>query len=116
MVLDINDLKATNDADGHRAGDRRIRDACRVICDAFKHSPVFRVGGDEFAVVVQGVDYRHLEERLRDVGAHNEGALRAGGVIIACGAARFEDDASVADVFDRADRLMHENKGALKSS
>ena len=51
VVLDINDLKKVNDTKGHTAGDEMIRAACRIICDTFKKSPVFRVGGDEFAVI-----------------------------------------------------------------
>ena len=115
VVLDVNDLKRVNDNDGHQAGDQLLRDACRIICEIFKRSPVFRIGGDEFAIVARGVDYDHIDERLWDVRVYNEGALRSGGVVIACGMARFEDDDCVASVFDRADRRMYENKGALKS-
>ena len=53
-ILDVNDLKKVNDNEGHKAGDQFIRDACRIICTTFKRSPVFRVGGDEFAVLSQG--------------------------------------------------------------
>ena len=117
VVLDVNDLKQVNDTSGHQAGDELIRDACRVVCNAFKRSPVYRVGGDEFAVIVQGFDYEHIEERLWDVTVHNEQALGTGDVVIACGMAMFkaEDDDFVADVFDRADRRMYNNKKALKS-
>lgn len=113
-VMDVNDLKRINDTGGHQAGDDYLRSACRIICEAFKHSPVFRVGGDEFAVIAQGSDYRHIEERLWDVSVHNEDAQRDGSVVIACGMARFEDDDCVATVFDRADRHMYEDKSALK--
>lgn len=113
-VMDVNDLKRVNDTDGHQAGDDYLRSACKIICEAFKHSPVFRVGGDEFAVIAQGSDYRHIEERLWDVSVHNEDAQRDGSVVIACGMARFEDDDSVATVFDRADRHMYEDKSTLK--
>ena len=115
-VLDVNDLKRINDTDGHQAGDDYLRNACKIICEAFKHSPVFRVGGDEFAVIAQGSDYRHIEERLWDVSVHNDDAQKGGGVVIACGMTRFrvEEDDCVAKVFDRADRRMYEDKSALK--
>ena len=116
VVLDVNDLKRVNDTNGHQAGDQHLREACRIICDAFKRSPVFRVGGDEFTVIAQGADYDHIEERLWDVSVHNEEAMRSGGVVIACGMSVFEDsDDCVAKVFDRADRLMYEDKNNLKS-
>ena len=114
VVLDVNDLKLVNDTEGHQAGDQYLRDACRVICDVFKHSPVFRVGGDEFVVISQGIDYAHIDERIWDVGTHNEEALRLGTVVIACGMARYADDDSVAAVFERADQDMYVDKGTLK--
>ena len=115
IMLDINDLKKINDTAGHQAGDQYIRDACQVICDIFKHSPVFRVGGDEFVVISQGRDYTHIENRLAELNEHNTEALRAGGMAIACGMSRFENDECVAAVFERADHNMYENKNALKS-
>lgn len=115
VVLDVNDLKRVNDTDGHQAGDQHLRNACRVICESFKHSPVFRVGGDEFAVIAQGTDYDHIEERLWDVAVRNEEALQAGSVVIACGMAKYEGEDCVAAVFDRADRQMYEDKNSLKA-
>ncbi len=113
VVCDLNDLKQTNDSFGHQAGDRLLKDACAIICRVFKHSPVFRVGGDEFAVISQGHDYDHMDElmdKMRQSNARNE----AGGTIIACGMARYEGDPSVAAVFGRADRRMYEDKKTLK--
>ena len=115
VVLDVNDLKKVNDTAGHHAGDELLRNACKTICDIFKHSPVFRIGGDEFVVIAQGEDYTLLEERLVEMRAHNAEALRSGGAVIACGTAWFRDDDCVAAVFDRADRNMYENKNRLKS-
>ena len=116
VMLDVNDLKKINDTAGHQAGDRYLRDACKVICDIFKHSPVFRIGGDEFAVFAQGSDYACIEDRMEKVRAHNAGALQSGGILIACGMACFEDDARVVDVLERADQNMYENKNALKAA
>jgi diguanylate cyclase (GGDEF)-like protein len=116
MMLDVNDLKKINDTAGHQAGDRYLRDACKIICDIFKHSPVYRIGGDEFAVIAQGSDYAFIEDRFEKVSAHNAEALQNGGILIACGMARFEDDKRVADVLERADRNMYENKNALKAA
>ena len=113
--MDINDLKKVNDTAGHQAGDQYLRDACKTICDTFKHSPVFRVGGDEFAVIAQGKDYARIEELLEIMSQYNAEAYRTGGILIACGMARFEDDECVASVFERADHSMYENKKSLKA-
>ena len=113
-VLDVNDLKRVNDTEGHAAGDQVIRDACRVICDTFKHSPVFRIGGDEFAVISQGSDYDHIDELIGMIEMHNEEALRNGGHALACGMSKFDDDDSAEAVFERADHAMYANKAKLK--
>jgi len=114
VVCDLNNLKRTNDSFGHQAGDQLLKDACAIICGVFKHSPVFRVGGDEFAVISQGHDYDHMDElmeRMRRSNARNE---VNGDAIIASGMARYDHDSSVAAVFERADRKMYEDKKTLK--
>ena len=115
VIFDVNDLKKVNDSYGHQAGDKCLRDASRIICDIFKRSPVFRVGGDEFAVIVQGQDYAQIEERLEVVGRYNAEATRKGGIGIACGMSKYKNDKCVAEVFERADQRMYENKHLLKS-
>lgn len=116
VMLDVNDLKVINDTAGHQAGDQCLRDACKTICDTFKHSPVFRIGGDEFAVISQGNDYDCIEELLEAMRKYNINASCTGGITIACGMARFGDDACVASVLERADRSMYENKKLLKAA
>ena len=115
VILDVNDLKRVNDTDGHKAGDQYLRDACRVICQTFKHSPVFRVGGDEFTVIAQGDDYNNIDELVHQMNERNEEAVRNGGIVIACGMARREEEPAVAPVFERADQKMYENKSNLKN-
>ena len=115
-VFDINDLKTINDTEGHQAGDKYIRDACKIICDIFKHSQVFRIGGDEFAVISQNEDYEHIDALIQIVNAHNMKAFSSGGIVIACGMAKYENEQFVAPVFERADQNMYENKNELKNS
>ena len=114
-VFDVNDLKSINDNYGHQTGDRCLRDASRLICDLFKHSPVFRIGGDEFAVISQGRDHERLAELIGQMNEHNREASLSGGVVFACGTSSFDNDESVAVVFARADHNMYENKAKLKA-
>ena len=114
VILDVNDLKKINDTYGHKAGDKYIRDACKVVCDTFKHSPVFRIGGDEFAVIAQGNDYLHIDELVTRMEEYNVEAKKTGGIMIACGMAKREGDTSLAKIFERADQEMYENKEKLK--
>ena len=115
VVFDLNGLKEINDTRGHQAGDRFLKTACQTICRVFQHSPVFRIGGDEFAVISQGQDYDHILELMNRMRENNAESESSGGAIIACGMARYHDDESVSAVFDRADERMYENKKDLKS-
>ena len=55
-MCDVNDLKRFNDTRGHSFGDEMLRRSCRMICEIFKNSQVYRNGGDEFVVVLTGED------------------------------------------------------------
>ncbi|MBR3040175.1 MAG: EAL domain-containing protein [Lachnospiraceae bacterium] len=117
VICDINDLKIVNDTQGHKAGDEYIRSSCRMICKVFSHSPVFRVGGDEFAVVLKGIDYDNREDLLSEIRNQVLENINTGeGPIVATGISEFlsESDKLFFDVFDRADKLMYENKTSLK--
>ena len=114
VLLDVNDLKKVNDNEGHKAGDQFLRDACKIICTTFKRSPVFRVGGDEFVALCLGDDFSRLEELIRHMHDHNEDAINNGGIVIALGVSVYEQDARVAQVYERADQRMYENKRQLK--
>lgn len=57
VVLDVNELKTTNDNIGHHAGDELICGAADCIREAFKNiGSCYRIGGDEFMVLVEGMD------------------------------------------------------------
>jgi len=122
-VFDCDDLKKINDTYGHEKGDIYLKTASRLICRIYQHSPVFRIGGDEFAVVLLKDDYRNrgeLYSRFREAGeeicksAENEWEQ----VRVTLGLAVYdpETDKTVADVARRADQLMYENKRIRKES
>ena len=121
VVLDINCLKETNDRFGHDIGNKLIVEAGRIISCIFKRSPVFRIGGDEFLVILQNRDLEDIEGLLKkfDDECSNE-SIRADEEIIpisiAKGFARYDSkkDSSFADVFNRADDAMYENKREMK--
>ena len=117
VMCDINDLKLINDTRGHNFGDEAIQATSNLICRVFQHSPVFRVGGDEFVIVIKDHDYEHrdqLLERFREEAEINRKTRT--GPVVASGMAVYEDgDRKLADVLCRADHLMYENKGELKS-
>lgn len=114
-VFDVNNLKKINDTEGHQAGDEYIKDACHLICRTFKHSPVFRIGGDEFVVVSQGEDYKNIDQLISFMQKQNSNACKISGLVVACGMARYENDDSLASVFKRADKIMYDNKNHYKT-
>ncbi len=117
VVCDINGLKEVNDTKGHNAGDAFIRNACSIICNIFKHSPVFRIGGDEFAVIMKGSDYDERTHLMAELNKVLEANKHNGMVILAVGISDFDPDMDmrVQDVFERADNLMYDNKKICKA-
>ena len=67
VMIDLNNLKKTNDTYGHECGDEAIKGLSRIACTVFKFSPVFRIGGDEFAVILQGHDYDRIDELYKEL-------------------------------------------------
>ncbi len=119
VVCDLNDLKLVNDSEGHRAGDDYICSASKLICETFAHSPVFRIGGDEFAVFIRGGDYPRRDELFTKLHEDVEKNLASGsGPVIAAGMAVYdrETDKSMSDVFERADNMMYTDKRRLKET
>ena len=123
VMMDMNGLKQVNDEYGHRAGDQYIQGCCRMLCDAFKHSPVYRVGGDEFVAILTGVDYSSRKENYDKLKAEFDRTSRRTGAdpwhrySAAVGMGEnASDDLSTDLVFKRADKAMYEDKAMYKSA
>ena len=116
IVFDVNDLKKVNDNQGHEAGDRLIQAAAELICTVFKRSPVYRIGGDEFATLLEGDDYSDRKELLASFNDQVEANLKKGEVVVAAGMDILTPnrDTTFDDIFERADRRMYERKSELK--
>lgn len=121
-MFDVNSLKLINDSQGHEAGDEYLLRTCHLICDVFKHSPVYRMGGDEFIAVLTGEDYDNCDELVAQLNSRLSPysktlPLPDDYVSIACGLAVYGSgkDNSVLDVLKRADEEMYKDKTAKKS-
>ncbi|MBR6358317.1 MAG: GGDEF domain-containing protein [Lachnospiraceae bacterium] len=122
-MIDLNDLKVINDSYGHDKGDKAITSLCDAICRNFKHSPVFRIGGDEFAAILINDDYENAEAAVTNFHAAMDKVKKDESldlfekVSAAVGYSLFdpETDTCTEDVFRRADNLMYENKKSMKS-
>lgn len=119
VVCDINNLKAVNDLYGHKEGDVCIRNACSKICTVFAHSPVFRIGGDEFVVILTGGDFRRRAELMEQINALPAASSKIRiGETVSAGMVEYDKErhSSLSSVFEEADRSMYDRKQALKES
>ena len=122
VMVDLNNLKHVNDTWGHERGDEYILGSCEIISEVYKHSPVFRVGGDEFVVILQGQDYRRRGELYRQLedcflqAQEDQSRNPWQRYSAAAGMADYSGDLNddVDQVFKRADQKMYQNKVEMK--
>lgn len=119
MVIDINALKYINDEYGHEYGDKSISLIGSILRSIFDESDIFRYGGDEFVIILNGKEgitkddvikmYNSVSERLEK--ENNKGDLPFD-LGISKGMAFFDRkvDKHYTDVFSRADEEMYKNK------
>ena len=122
-IFDCDDLKEINDRYGHDKGDLYLKTASRLICKVFQHSPVFRIGGDEFAAILRNEDLRHREELVESFNKAMDRISAAAEnpweqVHVSIGIAVFDpaQDDSITDLIRRADRVMYTNKRINKNT
>lgn len=121
VFLDVNDLKLTNDTRGHEIGDKLLLEATSIIQNSFgKYGDCYRIGGDEFCVLMEGNDIESMYEegrecfnKLIEASHNNELDLNiqiAHGFTI--GDATTVE--SIDNAIDIADKLMYRDKEKLK--
>ena len=112
IMADINGLKTTNDTIGHEAGDELITGAAECLRQAFSCTDdVYRIGGDEFCVIMKGSeeDAQKCIGRLEEITAKRKGRYIEC-ISISCGAESAEGHDSIETVVKEADRRMYEIK------
>lgn len=117
LYFDLDRFKAINDAHGHAAGDRTLRDFAAVLLDTFREVDVIaRLGGDEFCVlIVDGGETAAVvpvQRFAQAVNAHNTTSERPWPLEYSVGTVQFDPEgpASVAALLSEADRRMYEAK------
>lgn len=122
-MFDCDNLKVINDKYGHEKGDVYLKTAAKAICEVFQHSPVFRIGGDEFTLILLNEDFKNRTELINlfkvNCNTVNEQAKNDWEQIhisIGCAVSELSNMASVDDVLRKADQLMYENKRKRKGS
>ena len=124
IMIDINFLKKINDTYGHERGNEYLINACKLVCEVFGKDNVYRVGGDEFVVILDGDKVSTCEDKVSYLRAMIE-KLRADDklqawekVSAAVGVAYYQSgvDKNSEEVFKRADSDMYKNKLAMKAT
>ena len=122
-MIDLNFLKRTNDTYGHEQGNIAIKRLCRLVCNVFDHSPVFRIGGDEFVVILENESYHNADKLVDEFNSRvtdmmNDDTLEPWEKLSAAiGIALYDPlkDSSAANVFKRADKAMYNRKKTMKA-
>lgn len=118
FIIDVNGLKHVNDVYGHSYGNELIVAVSHVAAEVFGREFVYRIGGDEFAVILHAAGPVSNEELERNFNSRLEnysGCIRPSAAI---GSAVYEKDRdhSFEEVFERADGQMYERKVKMKSN
>lgn len=119
IVFDLNDLKIVNDTFGHDAGDEFILHAAKIMQDSFQGLPLYRIGGDEFVVILENQmihkEHEMLSKYLNMIELYNMEQNNVN-ISVAYGLASYENgvDKWFKDVFKRADTEMYECKQRMK--
>ncbi|MEM8816947.1 MAG: GGDEF domain-containing protein [Pseudomonadota bacterium] len=113
IMLDLDHFKAVNDAHGHATGDLILKNLTEIINLRIRITDsLFRIGGEEFVVVLDGEDKQHashLAEQLRTLVQANE-LVPGQEVTISLGVAELVKDETRMQWLERADEAMYRAK------
>lgn len=116
ICFDVNNLKTTNDTFGHAKGDELLKTITETISKHFGEENVYRVGGDEFNVLISGEGFDPEELKRIDTELEDITAQKNDGVVYqtAYGYALRSEGKDEAAVLALADSRMYEDKVAKK--
>ena len=106
IFLDINGLKKVNDLQGHIAGDILIKRAANTLISVFTNEDIYRVGGDEFVVILKGVEEEQIKKYIHQL--HRK--AKQNEVSFAVGYAMANTSKDIETLLKEADVNMYEDK------
>jgi diguanylate cyclase (GGDEF)-like protein len=120
VIADVDNLKAVNDAHGHAAGDRLLRQCADLLRSALRpYDKLYRWGGDEFLLVIPSARGLDVDLRLNEVlGRAEPLEVGGGGVVqlqVSLGSADYTSAEEMEAAIQAADEAMYRNKQTRKS-
>lgn len=112
-MLDLDHFKQVNDTYGHEAGDKVIEDFARILVQSTRESDrAYRFGGEEFVLILQGIDAAGLTSALGKLQKRSRELLTSPGgpVTVSIGATRVLPGDTMHMCFQRADQAMYKAK------
>ena len=121
LVMDMDGLKGINDQHGHSAGDIALQGVAEILRACFRADDVVaRIGGDEFAVLLPGLNLDFAQKakvRVQDaLNKYNQGVGAPQPLSLSIGCAAAEGSEPLAAAFKRADSAMYADKKAKKNA
>lgn len=121
-IFDCDNLKAINDVYGHDKGNVYLRNSSNLICRVFQNTAVYRIGGDEFAIILVNEDFANRES-LKEFFINKSAEISSFAkepweeIKVSVGIATYDSeiDSSAEDVMIHADHLMYEHKRSKKT-
>lgn len=108
LYVDVNGLHDVNNAHGHAAGDTMLQTVSSALCRQFPAESCFRIGGDEFIVLCEGMNRKEMNGHIQTIQA----CMEQSGYSISIGMAWLDEAGGVQDMLDAAEKCMFEEKRA----
>lgn len=115
FMADMNNLKYINDTYGHSAGDHAVIEIANTLAECFEDGECYRIGGDEFCVITEGVSEDKIiqyRDEVRNI-LRKKSATLDYDIVVAVGYCKLEQG-NIDECFNTADALMYKDKADLK--
>lgn len=117
-LFDLNELKQTNDRCGHAFGDKYICDSVQLIHAVFNEDILFRIGGDEFAIILTDIAESALAEKSAAlkmlVNEYNQTSAFKAGIAFGYAFCEVSEESFLEQAMKKADESMYAEKRRMK--
>lgn len=106
VYIDVNELHIFNNKYGHYEGDKMLKVIASKLKEVFCNDRIYRMGGDEFLVLSDIIDFSELERLVSIV----KDSIEEKGYHISSGIATCNEHDNVADTLQAAESRMYDQK------